>query len=510
VRRTALSAAESEAALHPTELPIYEPHGPREECGVVGVYAPGLPVAHLVALGLHALQHRGQESAGIAVSDGAQLTLHKRLGLVGQVFDEETLARLEADQDGALRGSAARLAIGHTRYSTTGSNSLPNVQPVYAASELGELMLGHNGNLTNATWLRDELTEQGIEFVTASDTEVLAKLIAHAPGRSWAQRVEHAFHRAAGAYTFTMLTPRSLVAARDPVGFRPLALGRLNDAAGRPAGWAVASESVALDAMGASFVRDVEAGEILTIDDEGVHAERPGVSAEASDARERLCVFEFVYLARPDSVIGGKLLYEARLRMGRRLAIEQPADADLVIPVPDSAIPAAIGYAEQSGLPFREGLIKNRYVGRTFIQPGQTSREASVRLKFNPLPEVLAGKRVVVVDDSIVRGTTTGPIVAMLRRAGAREVHVRIHSPQMKYPCYMGVDTGRRAELIAANLSLDGIRQQIGADTLGYLSQDGLLAAVGGDERRHCTACFDGRYPVDVPLDVDKFALERG
>jgi amidophosphoribosyltransferase len=477
---------------------------------VVGVHAPGLPVAHLTALGLHALQHRGQESAGIAVSDGSRLTLHKRLGLVGQVFDEETLTRLDAGQEGAFDGHAARLAIGHTRYSTTGSNSLPNVQPVYASSELGELMLGHNGNLTNATWLRDELTEQGIEFVTASDTEVLAKLIAHAPGRSWAQRVEHAFHRASGAFTFTMLTGNALVAARDPVGFRPLALGRLHDDAGRPAGWAVASESVALDAMGATFVRDVEAGEILTIDDDGVHASRPGVSAEASDARERLCVFEFVYLARPDSVIGGRLLYEARLRMGRRLAIEHPADADLVIPVPDSAIPAAIGYAEQSGLPFREGLIKNRYVGRTFIQPGQTSREASVRLKFNPLPEVLSGKRVVVVDDSIVRGTTTGPIVAMLRRAGAREVHVRIHSPQMKYPCYMGVDTGRRAELIAANLSLDGIRQQIGADSLGYLSQEGLLSAVGGDERRHCTACFDGNYPVDVPLDVDKFALERG
>ncbi|MGZ6300198.1 MAG: amidophosphoribosyltransferase [Candidatus Limnocylindria bacterium] len=509
MRRTALPAARTEAGLHLTELPQYEPHGPREECGVVGIYAPGLPVAHLTALGLHALQHRGQESAGIAVSDGLQLTLHKRLGLVGQVFDEETLVRLDADQDGS-NGHAARLAIGHTRYSTTGSNSLPNVQPVYAASELGELMLGHNGNLTNATWLRDELTEQGIEFVTASDTEVLAKLIAHAPGRSWAQRVEQAFHRASGAYTFTMLTSHALMAARDPVGFRPLALGRLHDAGGRPAGWAVASESVALDAIGATFVRDVQAGEILTIDDEGVHASRPGVSAEASDARERLCVFEFVYLARPDSVIGGRLLYEARLRMGRRLAIEQPADADLVIPVPDSAIPAAIGYAEESGLPFREGLIKNRYVGRTFIQPGQTSREASVRLKFNPLPEVLAGKRVVVVDDSIVRGTTTGPIVAMLRRAGAREVHLRIHSPQMRYPCYMGVDTGRRAELIAANLSLEGIRQQIGADSLGYLSQDGLLAAVGGDERRHCTACFDGKYPVDVPLDVDKFALERG
>ena len=243
---------------------------------MVGVYAPGLQVAHLTALGLHALQHRGQESAGIAVSDGAQLSLHKRLGLVGQVFDEETLARLEADQDGLAGGHAARLAIGHTRYSTTGSNSLPNVQPVYAESELGELMLGHNGNLTNATWLRDALTEQGVEFVTASDTEVLAKLIAHAPGRSWAQRVEHAFHRAAGAYTFTMLTPRALVAARDPIGFRPLALGRLHDAEGRAAGWAVASESVALDAMGATFVRDVEAGEILTIDEDGVHAVAAG------------------------------------------------------------------------------------------------------------------------------------------------------------------------------------------------------------------------------------------
>ena len=511
VRRTAVPVARPEAALHPAELPIYEPHGPREECGVVGIHAPGMPVAHLTALGLHALQHRGQESAGIAISDGARLTLHKRLGLVGQVFDEETLVRLEAaDAEAGGAARPGRMAIGHTRYSTTGSNSLPNVQPVYAESDLGELMLGHNGNLTNATWLRDALTEQGVDFVTASDTEVLAKLIAHAPGRAWAQRVELAFHRASGAFTFTMLTAGALVAARDPVGFRPLALGRLRDGDGRPAGWAVASESVALDAMGAAFVRDVEAGEVLTIDDDGVHSHRPGVSPEQSDARERLCVFEFVYLARPDSVIGGRLLYEARMRMGRRLAIEQPADADLVIAVPDSAIPAAIGFAEQSGLPYREGLIKNRYVGRTFIQPGQTSREASVRLKFNPLPEVLAGKRVVVVDDSIVRGTTLGPIVAMLRRAGAAELHVRVHSPQMQFPCYMGVDTGRRAELIAANLSLDGIRRQIGADSLGYLSQDGLLAAVGGDERRHCTACFDGRYPVDVPLDVDKFALERG
>jgi amidophosphoribosyltransferase len=486
-------------------IPLYQSHGPREECGVVGIHAPGAPVARLAYVGLHALQHRGQESAGIATSDGMRLTLHKRLGLVSQVFDEETIGRLERNHDGEI----ARLAIGHTRYSTTGSNSLPNVQPVYASSDLGELMLGHNGNLTNATWLRDDLVEQGVEFATASDTEVLAKLIAHAPGRSWAQRVEQAFHRAIGAFTFTMLTERALVAARDPLGFRPLALGRLPSHNGGPAGWAVASESAALDAMGAQFVRDVEPGEILTIDDEGVHSHRPAVGLQ----RERLCVFEFVYLARPDSVIGGRLLYEARLEMGRQLAREQPADADLVIPVPDSAIPAAIGFAEESGLPFREGLIKNRYVGRTFIQPAQRSREEAVRLKFNPLPEVLANKRVVVVDDSIVRGTTTGPIVAMLRRAGAREVHVRIHSPQMKYPCYMGVDTGRRSELIAANNSLDDIRRLIDADSLGYLSEDGLLAAVGregGGERRHCTACFDGRYPIDVPMDVDKFVLERG
>src|SRR5918999_3779026 len=312
-------------------LPIYQPAyvhgGPRDECGVVGVWWPNAPVARTAFVGLHALQHRGQESAGIAVSDGARLSLHKRLGLVSQVFDEETLARLErGDADGHGRG---RLAIGHTRYSTTGSNTLPNVQPVYADADLGELMLGHNGNLTNAPWLRDELGEQGVEFVTASDTEVLAKLIAHAPGRSWSQRVAHAFHRAAGAVTFTMLTDRALVAARDPIGFRPLALGRLSDAEGRPAGWA------------------------------------------------------------GDSVIDGRLLYEARLAMGRQLALEHPADADLVIPVPDSAIPAAIGYAEASGLPYREGLIKSRYVGRTFIQPLQSSRDQAVRMKYTPLPEVL-------------------------------------------------------------------------------------------------------------------------
>jgi amidophosphoribosyltransferase len=478
-------------------LPVYQPHGPREECGVVGIWAPGQQVAHLAYIGLHALQHRGQESAGIAVSDGTELGLHKRLGLVSGVFDEETLLRLEGGDDVPRRPLAS---IGHTRYSTSGSNTLPNVQPVYAQTDRGELMLGHNGNLTNARWLRDELGEQGVEFASGSDTEVLAKLIAHAPGRTWAQRVDHAFHRAVGAYTFTMLTADAMVAARDPVGFRPLALGRL------PGGWAVASESSALDAMGAQFVRDVDAGEVLTIDAEGVHSYR---SPRATPERERLCVFEYVYLARPDSVIDGRLLYEARLAMGRALAREHPADADIVIAVPDSAIPAAIGYAEEAGLPYREGLIKSRYVGRTFIQPAQRGREEAVRMKFNPLPELLSGKRVVVVDDSIVRGTTTAPIVAMLRRAGAAEIHVRIHSPEMRHPCYMGVDTGRRDELIAATHTTDEIRRAIGADSLGYLSKEGMLEAVGGRREARCTACFDGVYPTDVPLELDKLAMER-
>ena len=479
-------------------LPLYQPHGPREECGVIGVWWPGAPVARTTFVGLHALQHRGQESAGIAVSDGARLSLHKRLGLVSSVFDEETLHRLDGGDD---RSAPPQAAIGHTRYSTTGSNTLPNVQPVYAETDRGELMLGHNGNLTNARWLRDELGEQGVEFASASDTEVLAKLIAHAPGRTWAQRVDHAFHRATGAYTFTMLTADAMVAARDPIGFRPLALGRLPGG-----GWAVASESAALDAMGAQFVRDVEAGEVITITAAGVDAYR---STKAGPDRERLCVFEFVYLARPDSVIDGRLLYEARIEMGRALAREHPADADLVIAVPDSAIPAAIGYAEEAGLPYREGLIKSRYVGRTFIQPAQAGREEAVRLKFNPLPELLRDKRVVVVDDSIVRGTTTGPIVALLRRAGAAEVHVRIHSPEMRHPCYMGVDTGRKGELIASTHATDEIRQVIGADSLGFLSRQGLLTAVGGRTDSRCTACFDGVYPTDVPLELDKLAMER-
>ncbi|MDQ3880965.1 MAG: amidophosphoribosyltransferase, partial [Chloroflexota bacterium] len=313
----------------PAALPLYEPHGPREECGVIGVYAPGEPVARLAYFGLHALQHRGQESAGIATASEGRLQLHKRLGLVSQVFDDEALGDLPGE-----------IAIGHTRYSTTGSNTLPNVQPVFAFGDLGEMMLGHNGNLVNALILREELQRDGVEFATASDTEVLAKLIANLPGATWMERIEAAFRRLAGAYSFTMLTGDALIAVRDPLGFRPLCLGRFPGVRG---GWAVASESTALDAMGAEFVRDVEAGEIVRIDAAGVQS----VRTRTGDAPEKLCVFEYVYLARPDSVIRGRLLYESRLRMGRQLALEHPADADLVIAVPDSAVPAAIGYAEQ-------------------------------------------------------------------------------------------------------------------------------------------------------------------
>ncbi len=383
---------------------------------------------------------------------------------------------MPGSKGGEEGGAAAEGAIGHTRYSTTGSNTLPNVQPVYARSDIGELMLGHNGNLTNATWLRDELTEQGIEFGSASDTEVLAKLIAHAPGRTWAQRVDHAFHRAVGrlhlhhahadgprggARSDRLPSPCPRTAARRRLG------GRLGE------------HGAGCDGRPVRARRRCRRGAHHRRRRRRTRSDR----IAPTRSRERLCVFEFVYLARPDSVIDGRLLYEARLEMGRRLAREHPADADLVIAVPDSAIPAAIGYAEEAGLPYREGLIKSRYVGRTFIQPAQRSRDEAVRLKFNPLPELLSGKRVVVVDDSIVRGTTTGPIVAMLRRAGAAEVHVRIHSPQMRHPCYMGVDTGRREELIAANHSLESIRAAIGADSLGYLSQQALLEAVGGHDR---------------------------
>ncbi|MGI8589237.1 MAG: amidophosphoribosyltransferase [Chloroflexia bacterium] len=478
---------------------IRTPHSDKlhEACGVFGVWAPAEDVARITYFGLYALQHRGQESAGIATTDGRRLTVFRRMGLVAQVFDEDNMA--------ALRGQESLAAIGHTRYSTTGSNRACNAQPIEVTDpDLGPLALGHNGNIINALRLQSGLREQGAVFEGTTDSEVIAQALVHTPGRNWVTRIRAVMPRLQGAYSLTLLTPKALYAVRDPFGIRPLCLGRLADGS-----WVVASESCALQTVGAAFEREVKPGEIVQIDDSGITTWET-----APDHRQALCVFEYIYFARPDSNIGGRPTYMVRKELGRRLAIEQPADADIVIGVPDSAIPAAIGFAQQSGLPYTEGLVKNRYIGRTFIQPDQKLRARGVELKFNPLPEVLEGKRVVVVDDSIVRGTTTKPIVDLLRKAGAREVHVRIHSPAMMHPCYLGVDLARREELIAHRMSVPEICAHIGADSLGYLSLEGLFAAVGingGSGDTLCQGCFTGNYPMPVQLELPlnaKFALE--
>jgi amidophosphoribosyltransferase len=463
-----------------------------EECGVFGVSAPGEDVARLTYFGLYALQHRGQESAGIATTDGKALMLRTRMGLVATAFDEESLS-----------GLTGQAAIGHTRYSTTGSSRLENAQPLRLEDpNLGWLALGHNGNITNAGPLRIELESQGVSFETTSDSEVIGKLVVASHGSSWASKLRRAMARLTGAYSLTLLTPTQLIAVRDPMGIRPLCMGRLPDG-----GWVVASESCALMTVGAQFIREVEAGEIITIGAEGLTS-----YAGLPDVNQATCVFEYIYFARPDSVINNISLYTARQQMGRELAREHPAEADIVIGVPDSATPAAIGYSLESGIPYTEGLIKNRYIGRTFIQPHQHLRERGIGLKFNPLPDVLRGKRVVVVDDSIVRGTTTRPIVELLRRAGATEVHVRIHSPAMNNPCYLGVDTARREELIAHRMSVPEIARHIGADSLGYLSLPGLFRAVGLGGEKLCSGCFTGHYPVPVQMEFtvdNKLALEQ-
>ena len=436
---------------------------------------------------LYALQHRGQESAGIAATNGEDLRVLRRMGLVGQVFSEPDL--------GTLGG---RAAIGHTRYSTTGSSRLENAQPMVVADRtLGELALGHNGNCINAHEMRETLRAAGASFVTSSDTEVVAQAIASAEGTSWDDRILAALPKLAGAWSLTILTPVALYAIRDPLGVRPLSLGRRGDA------WIVASETSALDTIGAEFVRDVAPGEVLRIDDRG-----PVTIGDLAGARRGLCIFEHVYLASASSRIGGSSVYATRERMGEILAEEQPADADVVIPVPDSAIPAAVGYARRSGLPFQEGLIKNRYIGRTFIQPTAELRKNSIALKYNALHDVLAGKRVVVIDDSIVRGSTSGPIVALLRKNGAKEVHLRVCSPPIRHQCFFGVDMARREDLIASQLDVEGIRRHIGADSLGYLSLAGMVRATGGTAGEFCTACFTGDYLVPVQLDLGKDVLE--
>jgi len=462
-----------------------------EECGVFGIYDPRreYEVARVTFFGLYALQHRGQESAGIATADGKpRLRVRTSMGLVAHAFNETDLAEL-----------SGHIAIGHTRYSTSGSSVKANAQPIVVSdSDLGPLAIAHNGNVVNAAYLSEELGASGVNFDCSTDSEVIAKLIVSMPGRTWTEKIRAAMGRISGAYALVLLTPTALYAVRDPLGVRPLCMGRFDNG-----GWAFSSESCALQTVGAQIERELEPGEIVCIDAEGEHR-----TQFPTGERKALCSFEYIYFARPDSVINGRSLYTVRTEMGRQLAREHPADADVVIPVPDTAWPAAIGYAQEAGLPFAEGLIKNRYIGRTFIQPDQRLRSQGVALKFNPLPEVLRGKRVVMVDDSIVRGTTTPPLVALLRQAGAKEVHVRIHSPEMVNPCYLGVDTARSDELIAANMSVAQICQHIGADSLGYLSIAGLKQAIGLPERSNCFACFNGEYPVPVQMEMSKLTLE--
>lgn len=462
---------------------------PEEHCGVFGIYSREHEVARIAFFGLYALQHRGQESAGIATSDGQQIVCHAKMGLVSQVFTEEDLKELPG-----------HIAIGHTRYSTTGSSRVCNAQPLIVDGPAGQIALAHNGNLVNAAQLRDHLDRLGYPFDTTTDSEAIAAMIVNAPGATWADRIASVMPRLVGAYSLAIATREELHAVRDPLGVRPLCIGRMGGA------WLVASESCALDTVGAQFIREVEPGEIVTFGPEGVTSK-----AGQASTRKASCSFEFIYFARPDSVIDGRLVYQVRQELGRELAREQPTEADIVIAVPDSAVPAAIGYAEQSGLPYREALIKSRYIHRTFIQPEQGLRQTSVDLKFNPLPEILQGKRVVVVDDSIVRGTTTGQIVRLLRRGGAREVHVRIHCPPFINPCYLGIDVAKKSELIAARMTIPEIKESIGADSLGYLSVEGLIRAIKRPEQSYCRGCFTGSYPVPIQLDLasDKLALER-
>jgi amidophosphoribosyltransferase len=457
----------------------------RESCGIFGVYAPGEDVARLTFFALFALQHRGQESAGIATTDGKRLQVYSKMGLVSQVFNEDALSQLKGD-----------IAIGHNRYSTRGSSRVVNAQPIIVGEDENAIAIAHNGNIVNTEHLHQELSDQGYTFNTSTDTEIIANLILSSSEKRWIDRIRYAMHRLQGAYSLTILTNHTLYAVRDPFGVRPLCLGSIDG------GWVIASESCALDHIGARFIREIEPGEIVSITENGVESYR-----EEAD-RKALCIFEFIYFARPDSVINSRLLYPARLAMGEGLAQEHQVDADLVMGVPDSATAAGIGYARYSGIPLGEGLLKNRYVGRTFIEPDQRIRDLGVKLKFNPLPQMLNGKRMVVVDDSIVRGTTTPKVVKLLRRAGAKEVHMRICAPPIRYPCFFGVDMATRAELIAAHKTVPEVRDFIGADSLGYLSIEGLIKAVALPKEIFCMACFTGDYPIPVQLEMDKLALE--
>jgi amidophosphoribosyltransferase len=469
------------------QLPVTMGASLRESCGIFGVYAPGEEVARLAFFGLFALQHRGQESSGIATSDGTKIRVHAAMGLVSQVFTEAIL-----DQ---LRGN---IAIGHNRYSTTGSSRRFNAQPILVPSPSGEIALAHNGNIVNSEYLRKELEEKGYAFSTTTDSEVIVRLIASAPREGMVEKIKYAMSRLEGAYSLVILTRDKLIGVRDPMGVRPLCLGSLNGN-----GWVIASESCALDHLGAEFLREVEPGEVLVVDGDGASSFKGG----GAD-KKALCIFEYIYFARPDSVIKGRRIYQARWAMGEQLAREYPIAADLVIGVPDSATAAGIGYSLASGIPYTEALLKNRYVGRTFIEPEQRLRDLGVKLKFNPMADVISGNRLVVVDDSIVRGTTTPQVISLLRRAGATEVHMCICAPPIRHPCFFGVDMATRGELIAARKTVPEIAKAIGADSLGYLSVDGLIKAVDLPRESFCLACFTGEYPVPVQLEMDKLALE--
>ena len=482
---------QSQAGHSPAETTDQPDPEPREECGVFGVWAPGEDVAKLSYYGLYALQHRGQEAAGISVSDGRQIVVFKDLGLVSQVFDEQTLSSLQG-----------YISVGHCRYSTTGGGSWENAQPNFRTTRTGSgLSLGHNGNLVNTAELHQRAREQGVigKNGATTDSDVLCALLADAATDKGIESAAlELLPDVRGAFCLVFADETTLYAARDPHGVRPLVLGRLER------GWVVASETAALDIVGASFVREVEPGELIAIDAEGLRSSR------FANPEPKGCIFEYVYLARPDTTIAGRGVHATRVDIGKRLAQEHPADADLVIPVPESGTPAAIGYAQASGLPYGSGLVKNAYVGRTFIQPSQTIRQLGIRLKLNPLRDVIRGKRLVVVDDSIVRGNTQRALVRMLREAGALEVHVRIASPPVRWPCFYGIDFASRAELVANGVDNDGIRRSIGADSLGYVSLDGLVAASEQPRSRLCAACFDGEYPIPLPDDalIGKHLLE--
>ena len=459
---------------------------PQDACGVFGVWAPKEEVAKLTFYGLYALQHRGQESAGIAASDGERILIYKDMGLVSQVFTETDLASLTGD-----------LAIGHCRYSTTGSSTWVNAQPTLRPTKYGTLALAHNGNLTNTGDLAEMV--QKLEGDSAkigrgatTDTEIMTALIGLQDEKNVEASAIAVLPKLEGAFSLVFMDEKTLYAARDRHGVRPLVIGKLER------GWVVASETAALDIVGAAFVREVEPGEFLAINEDGIRSQMWATPDPKG------CLFEYVYLARPDTTIAGQGVHATRVRIGKRLAIEAPADADLVIPVPESGTPAAIGYAQQSGIPYGLGLVKNSYVGRTFIQPSQTIRQLGIRLKLNPLREIIEGKRIVVVDDSIVRGNTQRAIVRMLREAGAHEIHVRISSPPVEWPCYYGIDFASRAELIASGLEIEEIRRSIGADSLSYVSLEGLIAATTIAEDKLCTACFTGKYPISVPTDMSE------